>query len=256
MKQRILMVIFCAASASCVSARAQGVGSVMADTNGVIRTPAKLETRIVQIETNAMAYATTQAVAAAIAPLATTQQLAQVEALIPDVSGFATTQQVASAVETLATTQQLAQVEALIPNVSVLATTQSVALAVAPLATTQQLAQVEATLGPRIALIEGLTNDWSTAFLWGDHAQAGYLLPEVWQSWMATNTYVKIEDDPVASENLMAHIADTNNPHSVSPYQIGAATTQDLSIVRDAIPTNYVVAVLTNGTYKFYLVTP
>jgi len=224
MKQRILMVIFCAASASCVSARAQGVGSVMADTNGVIRTPAKLETRIVQIETNAMAYATTQAVAAAIAPLATTQQLAQVEALIP--------------------------------NVSVLATTQSVALAVAPLATTQQLAQVEATLGPRIALIEGLTNDWSTAFLWGDHAQAGYLLPEVWQSWMATNTYVKIEEDPVASENLMAHIADTNNPHSVSPYQIGAATTQDLSIVRDAIPTNYVVAVLTNGTYKFYLVTP
>ena len=224
MKQRILMVIFCAASASCVSARAQGVGSVMADTNGVIRTPAKLETRIVQIETNAMAYATTQAVAAAIAPLATTQQLEQVEALIP--------------------------------NVSVLATTQSVALAVAPLATTQQLAQVEATLGPRIALIEGLTNDWSTAFLWGDHAQAGYLLPEVWQSWMATNTYVKIEDDPVASENLMAHIADTNNPHSVSPYQIGAATTQDLSIVRDAIPTNYVVAVLTNGTYKFYLVTP
>lgn len=31
--------------------------------------------------------------------------------------------------------------------------------------------------GPRISLIEASTNHWNTAYSWGDHAMAGYLLP-------------------------------------------------------------------------------
>lgn len=74
------------------------------------------------------------AVQAAVAPLATTQQLASA------VAPLATTQQLASAVAPLATTQQLATA------VAPLATTQQLATAVAPLATTQQLAAVQAAI--------------------------------------------------------------------------------------------------------------
>lgn len=44
-------------------------------------------------------------------------------------------------------------------------------------AATNALAAAVQPLGPRLDLIEAATNDWRTAYSWGDHSLAGYLLP-------------------------------------------------------------------------------
>ena len=44
-------------------------------------------------------------------------------------------------------------------------------------AASNALAAAVQPLGPRLDLIEGGTNAWQTAYGWGDHALAGYLLP-------------------------------------------------------------------------------
>jgi len=50
----------------------------------------------------------------------------------------------------------------------------------------------------RVEGVEANTNAWNAAASWGDHAAAGYLVSSAWLSWLTTNTYVKVESDPVA----------------------------------------------------------
>jgi len=100
--------------------------------------------------------------------------------------------------------------------------------------------------GPRISLIEASTNRWQTAYSWGDHALAGYLLPAALAPYATTAalvvhtnridnphnvTAVQIgaitaEVDPVANAALTTHINRTDNPHSVTAVQIGALTAE------------------------------
>lgn len=50
-----------------------------------------------------------------------------------------------------------------------------------------------------ISGLQSRTNDWNSAFGWGDHSVAGYLLFSSWLSWLSTNTYVKAESDPAVA---------------------------------------------------------
>ena len=50
--------------------------------------------------------------------------------------------------------------------------------------------------------LEAQTNEWNTAYNWGDHASGGYLTSytetdPLWLNWVATNTYVQTETDPI-----------------------------------------------------------
>lgn len=54
-------------------------------------------------------------------------------------------------------------------------------------------AEADPLAGPRLALIDSRTNNWDTAFGWGDHALAGYLPSSSWLTWLDTNTYVRTE---------------------------------------------------------------
>lgn len=45
-----------------------------------------------------------------------------------------------------------------------------------------------------ISAIQTRTNDWNTAYGWGDHAAAGYLASSAWLAWLSTNQYVRAAD--------------------------------------------------------------
>lgn len=58
--------------------------------------------------------------------------------------------------------------------------------------------------GPRISLIEASTNRWQTAYSWGDHALAGYLLPADLSPYATTQQVVEAVSGAVTNLNLYA----------------------------------------------------
>ena len=98
-------------------------------------------------------------------------------------------------------------------------------------ATTQFVNQAVAPLSARLdavdtALDDG-TNNWNTAYGWGDHALAGYLLPA------ALAPYATTQQVAAAVAPLASHTNRTDNPHGVTAAQIGALTNElDLAALR------------------------
>jgi len=83
------------------------------------------------------------------------------------------------------------------------------------------LAQLDTSLlslGANVGALQGSTNDWNTAYGWGDHGGAGY----------------------ASTSNLAAHVNTTNgNPHQVTAADVGAYTVA----VADAVISNAVASI-------------
>lgn len=97
-----------------------------------------------------------------------------------------------------------------------------------------------------ISAIQSRTNDWNTAFGWGDHAAAGYLASSAWLSWLSTNQYVQVERDAIAlaalSTNKTLRLFD---PADVNRYIDGAGNKYVISNFWEmTLP-----AEIMNGTY-------
>jgi hypothetical protein len=55
----------------------------------------------------------------------------------------------------------------------------------------------------------------ASAYAWGDHSLSGYLGTSTWTSWLSTNSYVKVESDPVAMAALAGKVGTNETRHVV-----------------------------------------
>lgn len=81
-------------------------------------------------------------------------------------------------------------------------------------AASNALAAAVQPLGPRLDLIEGGTNAWQTAYGWGDHALAGYLLPAALAPY-ATTQQVAAALAPMATTQQVAEAVSNLNLYAV-----------------------------------------
>lgn len=65
-------------------------------------------------------------------------------------------------------------------------------------------AEVDPVASPRLDLIEPETNKWNAAYVWGDHALAGYLLPADLAAYATTQQVAEAVSGAVTNLNLYA----------------------------------------------------